>query len=211
MLVIPKSFKEVMVKDYIYLRPILERTYDNPFTRVIDILSVFNDREKVLTKKPREISLIEKELEYLFQEPSGELKQYFDINGKSYGVVNHINDLEAGQYISVVTLLKDLADNPNLSYELLHEILSCVVFPVDKDKNVLEFKANYFRELSEDIYNHMSIEEAYPLCIFFCNLSDSLIKCTQDYLNQKLEEMTMTAEQLQSEVMKDLEKDGVGL
>ena len=211
MIVIPKSFKDVKVKHYIQLRPILEKEYDNPFSKVIDILSIFNERELVTKKTPREINLIADKLDFLFEEPSTELKdQYFTINGKSYGIVNHVDDLEAGQYISVVSLLKDLSDNPNLSYELIHEILSCVVFPVDEHKKVLAIEPSYFRKVQEDIYNHMSIYEAYPICVFFCNLSEVLMRDTAGYLSQKSQKMTKEAEELLLEVARDFMSDGDG-
>ena len=203
---IPKSFKDVKVGEYIKLRPILDADYDNPLSKTIDLLSVFNDRDEVLKCKASEL----KEVDFLYTVPNGTLKQYFEINGKQYGIVNHVNDLEAGQYISVVTLLKDLADNPNLSYELIHDVLSCVIFPVDKDKKVLNIEPGYFRKLADDIYKHMSIEDAYPIALFFLTLSANLMRTTQDSLNQKQVEMMKMAEKLTLEVQKDLERDGVG-
>jgi len=207
MIVIPKSFKDVKVKDYIALRPILEREYDNPISRTIDLLTVFNEAEEVKKLKPIELP----KLDFLFEEPKREVEQYFDINGKSYGIVNHINDLEAGQYISVVSMLKGLAENPNLHIEQLHEILACVIFPVDENRKVKNIEPSYFRNLAKDIYEHMSIEDAYPMAVFFLNLSAALTKCTQDYLNQKLATMTTEAKELMLETAKDLERDGDGL
>ena len=207
MIVIPKSFKEVMVKDYIALRPILEKEYDNPISRTIDLLSVFNKRKDVVKLKPIDLP----KLEFLFEEPNRELTQYFTINKKSYGIVNHVEDLEAGQYISVVSILKDLADNPNLHIDKLHDILSCVIFPVDKNKKVLNIEPSYFKNLSKDIYETMSIHDAYPIGIFFCNLSRHLMSSIKDSLNQRFEGMTKEAQILMLEVTKDILNDGDGL
>ena len=207
MIAIPKSFKDVMVKDYIALRPILEREYDNPLTRTIDLLSVFNDRKDVLKQKASAL----KGLDFLFEEPNRELTQYFKINGKDYGIVNHVEDLEAGQYISVVSILKDLADNPNLHIDKLHEILSCVIFPVDENKKVLNIEPSYFRNLSKEIYEDMSIDDAYPIAVFFLNLSAHLMSSMQDCLNQKFEGMTKEAQILMLEATEDILRDGDGL
>ena len=40
---IPKSLKEVLVKDYIQINKIRSAEYDNPFTRTIDLLCIFNE------------------------------------------------------------------------------------------------------------------------------------------------------------------------
>ena len=205
---IPKSLKEVLVKDYIQINKIRSAEYDNPFTRTIDLLCIFNKREDVLKCKPSELAI---DLSHLLVEPSRTLKQYFTINGKRYGIVNHINDLEAGQYMSFTTYLKGFADNPNVHIEQMPDRLASVIFPVDKNNKVMAIEPSYFRNLADDIRNTMSIEDAYPICVFFCLLSANLRQTTQDFLNTKLESMTEQSREAILEVAKDLEKDGVGL
>ena len=205
---IPKSLKEVLVKDYIQINKIRSAEYDNPFTRTIDLLCIFNKREDVLKCKPSELAV---DLSHLLVEPSRILKQYFTINGKRYGIVNHINDLEAGQYMSFTTYLKGFADNPNVHIEQMPDILASVIFPVDKNNKVMAIEPSYFRNLADDIRNTVTIDEIYGVAVFFCNLSRSLTQCTQDYLNRKLESMTIESRSAILEVAKDLEKDGVGL
>jgi hypothetical protein len=205
---IPKSLKEVLVKDYIQINKIRSAEYDNPFTRTIDLLCIFNDRKDVLKCKPSELAV---DLSHLLVEPSRILKQYFTINGKRYGIVNHINDLEAGQYMSFTTYLKGFADNPNVHIEQMPDILASVIFPVDKNNKVMAIEPSYFRNLADDIRNTMSIEDAYPICVFFCLLCRSLTTCTQNYLSNRLEKMTTESKNAILEVVKDLENDGVGL
>jgi hypothetical protein len=205
---IPKSLKEVLVKDYIQINKIRSAEYDNPFTRTIDLLCIFNDRKDVLKLKPAELTV---DLSHLLEEPSRVLKRNFTINGKRYAIVNHVNDLEAGQYMSFTTYLKGFADNPNVHIEQMPDILASVIFPVDKNNKVLAIEPSYFRNLAEDIRNTMSIESAYPLAVFFCNLSRSLMQTTQDYLNQKVQNMTEESRSAILEVAKDLENDGDGL
>jgi hypothetical protein len=205
---IPKSLKEVLVKDYIQINKIRSAEYDNPFTRTIDLLCIFNKREDVLKCKPSELAI---DLSHLLVEPSRTLKQYFTINGKRYGIVNHINDLEAGQYMSFTTYLKGFADNPNVHIEQMPDILASVIFPVDKNNKVMAIEPSYFRNLADDIRNTMSIEDAYPICVFFCLLCRSLTQTTHNYLNRKLESMTEQSKTAILEVAKDLERDGVGL
>ena len=205
---IPKSLKEVLVKDYIQINKIRSAEYENPFTRTIDLLCIFNDRKDVLKLKPAELTV---DLSHLLEEPSRILKKNFTINGKNYAIVNHVNDLEAGQYMSFTTYLKGFADNPNVHIEQMPDILASVIYPVDENNKVMAIEPSYFRNLAEDIRNTMSIESAYPLAVFFCNLSANLRHTTLNYLNKKLENMTEQSRTAILEVAKDLESDGVGL
>ena len=133
------------------------------------------------------------------------------INGKNYAIVNHVNDLEAGQYMSFTTYLKGFADNPNVHIEQMPDILASVIFPVDKNNKVMAIEPSYFRNLAEDIRNTMSINDAFPICVFFCLLSANLRQTTLAFLNNKLENMTELSRNAILEVAKDLEKDGDGL
>jgi hypothetical protein len=205
---IPKSLKEVLVKDYIQINKIRSAEYENPFTRTIDLLCIFNDRKDVLKCKPAELAV---DLSHLLEEPSRILKRNFTINGKNYAIVNHVNDLEAGQYMSFTTYLKGFADNPNVHIDQMPDILASVIYPVDKNNKVMAIEPSYYRNLSDDIRNTVTIDEIYGVAVFFCNLSRSLMQTTQDYLNQKLENMTEQSKATILEVAKDLENDGVGL
>jgi hypothetical protein len=205
---IPKSLKEVLVKDYIQINKIRSAEYDNPFTRTIDLLCIFNDRKDVLKCKPAELAV---DLSHLLEEPSRILKRNFTINGKRYAIVNHINDLEAGQYMSFTTYLKGFADNPNVHIDQMPDILASVIYPVDKNNKVMAIEPSYFRNLADDIRNTVTIDEIYGVAVFFCNLSASLMQTTLDYLNRKVENMTEESRKTISEVMKDLQRDGVGL
>lgn len=205
---IPKSLKEVLVKDYIQINKIRSAEYENPFTRTIDLLCIFNDRKDVLKCKPSELAV---DLSHLLEEPSRILKRNFTINGKNYAIVNHVNDLEAGQYMSFTTYLKGFADNPNVHIDQMPDILASVIYPVDKNNKVMAIEPSYYRNLSDDIRNTVTIDEIYGVAVFFCNLSRSLMQTTQDYLNQKLENMTEQSKTAILEVAKDLESDGVGL
>ena len=205
---IPKSLKEVLVKDYIQINKIRSAEYENPFTRTIDLLCIFNDRKDVLKCKPSELAV---DLSHLLEEPSRILKRNFTINGKNYAIVNHVNDLEAGQYMSFTTYLKGFADNPNVHIDQMPDILASVIYPVDKNNKVMAIEPSYYRNLSDDIRNTVTIDEIYGVAVFFCNLSRSLMQTTQDYLNQKLENMTEQSKATILEVAKDLENDGVGL
>ena len=75
----------------------------------------------------------------------------------------------------------------------------------------MAIEPSYFRNLADDIRNTVTIDEIYGVAVFFCNLSASLRQTTQDYLNQKLENMTEQSRSAILEVAKDLESDGVGL
>lgn len=208
---LPKSYADISVKEYIQLKRILRKEYDNPFTKTIETLSVFNDKDIVMKNTPKSLAKIMATMDFILKEPQTRLKQFFKINGTRYGIVNHIDDLDAGQYISIVTILKDLSKTPDLHIDKLHEILACVIFPVNRRQRVRDLAPNYYRKLTDDIYNHMNIADAYPIAVFFCNLSRILTEDTQDYLRRKSERELTKAKGMMKEVLTDLQTTGDGL
>ena len=111
--------------------------------------------------------------------------------------------------MSLVTKLKDVNSDPNATINMMHEILTSISVPLEKGNlrwKEIEIEPAYYQETSKPFYNHLPMSVAYPIALFFYNLSSSLMKVIQDYSNKKLTE----AEKIKEEVMMDFLKDGDG-
>jgi len=212
---LPKSWDDVTIGMYIELRPVLSAEM-NEVERLIYILAVLlkkptQDVEKI---KIAEYHEMRKTLSFLWELPlPTQLQKYFTIEGKDYEIVLNANELDAGQYMSVVTKLKDAANDPEVVYNQLHEILASISVPVEKVKKKykrIAIEPSYYKKVANDFYNYLPMSIAYPIGVFFWNLSDSLTKIIQDSLKSKLKEKMTEAEEIQAEVMKDFLKDGDG-
>jgi hypothetical protein len=212
---LPQSWDDVTVGMYIELRPILHSD-KNEIERLIYILAVLlkkptQDVEKIKIAQYHEMR---KTLSFLWELPlPTELQKYFTIEGNDYEIVLNANELDAGQYMSVVTKLKNASDDPEIVYNQLHEILASISVPVEKVKKKykrIAIEPSYYKKVAQDFYHHLPMSIAYPIGVFFWNLSDSLTKIIQDSLKSKLAEKMTEAEEIQAEVMRDFLKDGDG-
>jgi hypothetical protein len=87
--------------------------------------------------------------------------------------------------------------------------LSCIIIPDEKKAfgwQKGKYNGERHKEISEAIRDKMSVKYAYPIAVFFWNLSQKLMPIISDYGSNQLKK----AEELLKQVEKDL-KDGDGL
>ena len=212
---LPKSWDDITIGMYIELRPVLKADM-NEIERLIYILAVLlkkptQDIEKIKIKDYHEMKKV---LAFLWEMPlPTKLQKYFTIEGKDYEIVLNANELDAGQYMSVVTKLKNAENDDDVAYNQLHEILASISVPVEKKRKKwqrIAIEPSYYKKVANDFYNHLPMSIAYPIGVFFWNLSASLTKVIQDSLKSKMNEKLTEAEEIQAEVMKDFLNDGDG-
>jgi len=209
---IPKSWDDITIGQYIELKPVLDQDWDNPISELIHLLAVLlkKSTQEVGKLNVKEYIGIRKDLSFIWEtELPREVQNRFKVEDKWYEVVLNARELNGGQYISLVTKLKDVNNDPNGTVNMLHEILASISIPVSKGKlkwSKLEIEPSYYKETAQAFYRSLPMSVAYPIGIFFWNLSQSLMKAIQDYSNKKLTE----AEKIKEEVMMDFLKDGDG-
>ena len=207
---VPKSWDDISIGQYIELRPVLLADM-NDIERLIHLLAVLlkQPTQEIKKLKIEEYRNIHKDLKFLDSELPREVQNRFEINGKWYEIVLNANELNGGQYMSITSKLKDSQNDPEYVYNNLHEILASISIPVEKKRlgwKHLEIEPSYYKDTAEAFYKHLPMSIAYPIGVFFYNLSQSLMKSIQDYSNQKLTE----AEKMKMEVMRDFLADGDG-
>lgn len=123
-----------------------------------------------------------------------EPKQVFKVNGKTYRFMHEINKWSWGQWISVMELLKDKTHKEVL--ENLARLLSIVCVPMKRNwrgKLVpCKFDGYKVSEIEQEFYDHLTMDVANPISVFFYALSTNLTVGLQDYFvevaNKKLKE-----------------------
>lgn len=208
---VPTSWNDISIGQYIELRPVLNAEM-NDLERLIYLLAVLlkkptQDIEKI---KITDYQLIRKKMSFLWdQDLPREVQRYFTVEGKSFEVVLNARELNGGQYMSVATKLKGAENDPEHVYNNLHSIIASITIPVQKGKlgwKQMNIDPSYFQDTGELFYHHLPMSVAYPIGVFFYNLSKSLMISTKDYLNKNLTE----AQKMKEEVMKDFFNDGDG-
>jgi len=203
---LPRNWKDITIGQYINLLPSSYKGM-NEVEKVIHSLSILTEQSK---DEIRKLSIdqakeLNSKLDFLNELPKEHYKATFKLNGVRYRVEPNANKMSAGSYITTMHLFQDLANDPEKIEKNLHIILAQVVQPIKRKW----FKwVNYEidrMQIAEDFYNGLSMEVAYPICVFFCNLSKHLTPIIDDYstrtLNKIQEELT--------EVQKDL-NNGAG-
>ena len=203
---IPTSWKDINIDTYIKLVPVLE-TEQEDITRIINILCVLTGKKR---EQIREIQLADyhkliKKMAFLFTEIPTKLEsKRIKIEGNHYEFKLQAENLLFGEYINAMETLN--SKNENVVIENLDKILASICRPVEKKFGKWKEKKMTSKLLQETIKvfrEHMSIQEAYPIAVFFCRHSKTLMTNIQTSLITRAEKIT-------KEVEMDLATDGAG-
>jgi len=194
MLTLPTSWKEISLKTYCELNRIIKDNDLNTNDKDIEILSL-------LSSKPRnEILALPFNIRHEFMrkigflnnldsiEPLQSAKNFrFFIKGKRFEIKLNATELTGGQYIDLMTFLKDTeATNQNI-----HNILAVIASPLKFGFFKTRYHGKDHLTRAAFFYENMPLSIAYPILVFFCNLSEHLTIAMQTYLKtettQKME------------------------
>jgi hypothetical protein len=118
--------------------------------------------------------------------PEGQkVKMVFKVNGKWYKCIWKTQELSAAQYIDVAHFTKD----PEQIIYNIHNIMAATCVPMKYGLFQQKYDGSKHAEISEAFYNHMKIETAYPIMLFFCKYSEELAAATLTYLAKEAKEI----------------------
>jgi len=207
---IPKNWDGITVGKFAELYPVL--TSDGKLVErvpaLISVLSGFplDDIKKISIEDYKRIA---KHLDFLNDfEGLNNMPDSFKIDGHRYHIDTDINKMTGAQYMDLMHFLGECNNNDFLIIQNLHKILSCIVIPDEKKAfgwKKGKYNGEKHKEISEAIRDKMSVKYAYPIAVFFWNLSQKLMPIISDYGSSQLKK----AEELLKQVEKDL-KDGDG-
>mgnify|MGYP003645482064 CR=1 FL=1 len=203
---IPTSWNDITIEMYIKLKPVLE-TEQEPITRVINLLCILTGkkREEVQDITLPDYKMLLDKMSFLNTElPKDLRKKRIKLNGQWYEWKLDAKNMLFGEYISVMEIMQKASDNEAVLFNNLHKILTVIFRPVEKKYGMLwkssKVDGEKIRETSENILKHMSIADAYPIAVFFCNRYPDLMKAIKTSLKEK-------AEKIVKEVKRELKKE----
>ena len=191
---------------YIKLKPILE-TEQEPVTKVINILCILTgkNREQIKEITLPDYRMLLKKMSFLNTELPKELrKKRIKLNGQWYEWKIDAKNMLFGEYISVMEIMQKASNNEAVLFNNLHKILTVIFRPIEKRYGMFwrstQVDGEKIRETSENILKHMSMADAYPIAVFFCNRYPDLMKVIKTSLKEK-------AEKIVKEVKEELKKE----
>ena len=198
---LPKGWEDINIEQYVNYLKTNNSTLDE-FEKIMIRLSILTGAtyEEVKNLQIKDISKVTRALEWVDKvELPRELKDTFTIENVKYKLCLNATELTGGQYASVMTKLKDVD-----AFEMLHEILASISLPVGI--NIKDIEPSYYAHTSELFAKNLSIADAYPIGVFFCEVSKNLTEGIQDYLAQELKK----TKEKQSQIVQDFISNGDG-
>ena len=189
---LPKSWNDISIGQFIDLLPSNFKD-KNEVEQLIHTLKTVTKRpieevRKLSIKDAREYA---SRLGFLQDLPQGKAKMKFKLKGVRYEVEPDAQKCSAGTYITTMHIFQDLEKDPDLVNKNLHIILAQVIKPTYFNWRKLkrEYKDVDIMELAKVLYEELPVSIAYPIIVFFCNLSKLLIPVINDYSTKKIEEV----------------------
>lgn len=112
--------------------------------------------------------------------PTRPAKARFILGGRLWKIELNPAELVPAQFVDLSILTKtegDVIDN-------MHKILAVLCWPHFAPKKYDSKKSNEYAEL---FYNHMPVDYAYGVAVFFCDLLEKYLAATMDYLDTEIQ------------------------
>jgi len=182
---LPNSWKEISLKTYCGFEKIMnDQSLDN-HAKDVEIVSLLTgiSRSEILALPLKTLHEYMDKVKFLNNldliEPLKNSKNFrFCIKGKWFKIKLNASDLTGGQYIDLMTFLKE-NENPVSN---IHNILAVIATPLKWGLMPIKYDGKDHAERSSFLYEYMPMSIAYPILVFFCNLSQHLTTAMQDYL-----------------------------
>tara|TARA_R100001530_G_scaffold120583_1_gene87880 strand:+ start:307 stop:966 length:660 start_codon:yes stop_codon:yes gene_type:complete len=203
---IPTSWNDITIEMYIKLKPVLE-TEQEPVTKIINTLCILTDkkREDVENITLPDYKLLLKKMSFLNTELPKEIKKKrIKLNNQWYEWKWDAKNMLFGEYISIMEIMQKASENDAILFDNLHKILTVIFRPIDKKYGLLwkskKMNGKVIRETADNILKNMSIADAYPIAVFFCNRYPDLMQTIKTSLTEE-------AEKIVTEVKKELKTE----
>lgn len=197
---LPKGWHEVTLKTYFAVQEIQGDEFLDQIDKDTEIIAMLSG---TTYKAVMDLTLADKrtalnQIQFLkdLDKIRPKVKTHFWLKGKRFFVELQMQNITGGQYVDLMTFLKD----PAKSNENIHNVLAVLAKPLKfgfiKPK---KYDGEHHKERAKLFYENLTVANIYPIMVFFCRLSDYLMKAMQDYLNSEL----MTAMTLIDELKAD--------
>lgn len=187
------NYSKLTIKQFLNCKRITESISD-PIDKNVRLLAEISGRSVdeieslplgKLKDQLKELSNIESLTE------AKKLKLKFKLKGQRFEIIWKQQELTAAQYIDVNHFAKD---HESIVYNI-HNILAAITVKRTWYGKRLKYDGTTHKDTAELFLNHMTIEQAYPIMLFFCKYYEELANNILTYLSGQA-----------VEIMKEVEK-----
>lgn len=172
-----KSWDEVTIRQFVELSKLKYEDTIEYYMAAIAILAGVHV-SVIEAMDIQEVRNLVKKIKFIDKLPERELvPTTIDVNGRRYNVILRVDLLRGGQYIDLKTYTK----NEDAFVDNMHNVISIFLQPLERKWfawRPMKYDGAKQMEIANDLLNHMTIGEAYPMAVFFL---DSLGKFDRRY------------------------------
>lgn len=184
---IPTSWKHITIAQFNEANIVLQTKYESSVDQHIKLLEAVSDltEDEILEMPKDEFLSAVKKLSFLndIDSISTRFPKRFVLKGKVYAPLQRVDKFTMGQNIDMAHYMKgDHMAN-------LHKLLSTVIMPCDWKLQPKKYNGARIAKQSEIFLHNLTMDIAYPIAVFFCNLLLNLIPNILPYLTQEAQKM----------------------
>jgi hypothetical protein len=199
-------FKQITIGQFLKCKTISDLETD-PLNRQIKLLAElsgksFDEIESMPIEKLTEALKEFNKIELLNKD--ARVKMTFKVKGRRFKCVWQTQKLTAAQYIDATSFCKDEAN----IISNIHNILAAICVESNWYGKAKKYDGINHKEVADLFYNHLKIDTAYPIMLFFCKYYKELAGNILIYLES---EAVKAKEKVQPIVDKLSKLNGVGL
>ena len=161
-ILIPTKWSDVTLKEFIELSALDIDSFDSHIDYYVKMLGIFgNDNISDILEfvKLSDITDIVNQMSFMNTPPEEVDKKEVTIDGKVFRLIENMNEITVGEYVSIETLIEQ--GNLN-SVSSIPAILSVILKPVNE-----VFNSSIVNERMELFKNKLSIEDVLGMSVFF--------------------------------------------
>lgn len=197
------DFKKLTIAEFLKCKTIADLE-DDPLQRKIKLLAAVTNRT-VDEVEELSIETLTKELKSFGEieslNPNQKVNLKYKIKGRRFKVIWQTQKLSAAQYIDVTHFCKD---SENIVHNI-HNILASISIERTWYGKEKPYNGTKHKEIADLILNNMTIEQAYPIMLFFCRYSKALQDSILSYLEQEVENQMAKVHLIMEDLMKGMD------
>jgi hypothetical protein len=199
------KWSDVTIRQFYEAQEVINGEYEDELERSIALLCAVTGQTEIeiLSLTHNEIAKLSKELSFLnsLDTMGKEWPKWFMVQGRLFKPLRDIRKITGGQLIELLTFSKEPLQN-------IHKILATLSLPCNWIGKARKYDADKHNEISELFREHLTMDIAYPIAVFFCNLWEELLKNIQDYLEGETLKTIQSLDSTQAQALLSRLSDG---
>jgi len=179
-----KSWDEVTIKDWIELSSIENEL---EMTTLIEQMSIAADIdcESIRDMSIKDFGVFQETFKWLAKPPASDIKVKFELNGKKYGMIPHLDFISAGEWMDAEAWKEKPIENIHLYAAMIYR----PILTEDEDDYTIEkHKVEGFNNRPNNFLNNLPITTIYGAVLFFSSLGLRSMMILADYLEEQTKE-----------------------